>query len=257
MAVNNKSEFRDLTLSVFNSTETREEENIMQLISLNNTVQGDFNMEAGLLNGFNLMDEFYNQRIFNKSHHESGHFSLLNVKSCSLISKSKLKQKLAQENPSEWDSTKLTKNDETNRTTGLNKYIFGCKRPKPTSLATNKVVDTSLVSTSGQDCSEPCKKHTKPPKKKKKLPYLDKKIRRGYLKFFDAKNNFGFMKLLDPPKSDIFVFGREFVKSDFSQELLHHANGNPNVVFNFRTIHYEGKHGESKKAVEMTLEGMY
>ena len=256
MVAYNKSEFPTSLQSTIDSPVPEEEENIMQLVNLNNTLQFSTPMNTALLGSFNIMDEFYNQRIFNRSHYETDHFSLLSVKSCSLISKSKLKHKLAQKNPSQWNNNITNTNIKTDKAIGLNKYIFGSPRPKPT-LALNQACNDLNDNRNTKTLNEIRKNNNKPQKKKKKLPYLDKKIRRGYLKFFDAKNNFGFMKLLDPPKSDIFVFGREFIKSEFSQELLLHANGNTNVVFNFRTIHYEGKHGESKKAVEMTLEGIY
>lgn len=89
--------------------------------------------------------------------------------------------------------------------------------------------------------------------RKKKLPHLDKKIRTGYIKFFDDRNNFGFMNLLTEPFGEVFIFGREFEKSGVDPKIIGFASNNTEVVFKFRVMYYMGKHGESKKAVNIRL----
>ena len=89
--------------------------------------------------------------------------------------------------------------------------------------------------------------------KNKKFPYLNKKIRSGYLKFFDEKNNFGFITLKSEPFGEVFIFGKEFVKANISDEMISIACNNPSILFRFRIMHYIGKHGESKKAVNIRL----
>jgi len=87
----------------------------------------------------------------------------------------------------------------------------------------------------------------------KKLPHLDKKIRTGYVKFFDDKNNFGFMNLTVEPFGEVFVFGREFEKANIGPDVVALASNNAEVTFKFRVMYYMGKHGESKKAVNIRL----
>lgn len=87
--------------------------------------------------------------------------------------------------------------------------------------------------------------------KNKKLPYLDKKIKTGFIKFFNDKSNFGFMSLLTEPFGEVFIFGKEFAKSKLEPKLITAASGNPQFVFRFKVMYYMGRHGESKKAVNI------
>lgn len=90
----------------------------------------------------------------------------------------------------------------------------------------------------------------------KKLPHLDRKQKTGYIKFFDVKNNFGFMALGTEPFGDVFVFGREFLKANIDPQLILEASGNPTYVFKFKVMYYKGRHGESKKAVSIKFSGL-
>ena len=85
----------------------------------------------------------------------------------------------------------------------------------------------------------------------KKLPYLDKCFKTGYIKFFDEKNHFGFMTLTTEPFGEVFVFGNEFDKAKINPDFLSLASNNPQIVFTFRVMYYMGRHGESKKAVNI------
>lgn len=89
--------------------------------------------------------------------------------------------------------------------------------------------------------------------RKKKLPHLDKKMRTGYIKFFDDTNHFGFMNLTTEPFGEVFIFGKEFEKSNIDPKIISFASNNPQVIFKFRVMYYMGKHGESKKAVNICL----
>lgn len=102
-------------------------------------------------------------------------------------------------------------------------------------------------------CSEKSPKqptqHIPPKFRNKKLPYLDKQSKLGFIKFFDLKNNFGFMTLLSEPYGDVFIFGKEFAKSRIGSDLISMASGKPDIILRFKVMYYQGKHGESKKAV--------
>lgn len=87
----------------------------------------------------------------------------------------------------------------------------------------------------------------------KKMPYLVKKIRTGYLKFFDEKNNYGFISLFDEPNCDVFVFGKEFAKSNISAHIIAIAKGDSTYVLKCRVMYYVGRHGPSRKAVNIRL----
>lgn len=87
----------------------------------------------------------------------------------------------------------------------------------------------------------------------KKMPYLVKKIRTGYLKFFDDKKNYGFISIFDEPNADVFVFGKEFIKSNITAQTIEVAKGNPAFVLKCRVMYYIGRHGPSRKAVNIRL----
>lgn len=87
----------------------------------------------------------------------------------------------------------------------------------------------------------------------KKMPYLVKKMRTGYLKFFDEKNNYGFISIFDEPNADVFVFGKEFVKSKIDARAISTAKGDPAFTLKFRVMYYIGRHGPSRKAVNIRL----
>ena len=236
------------------------EEKILHLASLFKTKPLHQDDSSNIPFSFDLMNEFYNRKVFQDNGFSNSNFSLLNGSCSSLINKRLLKKRIGKEK-------QINGQEKNGVNSGLDGHVFGFDLPTSTKdqnfirkndfqfkqgktdfesnmIYNEKTKTEKIVQNSPQK---------KKQKKKKKLPYLDKKFRKGYLKFFDTKNNFGFMKPLEEPKDDIFVNGIEFVKRDFSKELIKSANGNPNVVFRFRTIHYEGKHGESKKAVEIKL----
>lgn len=121
---------------------------------------------------------------------------------------------------------------------------------EPSSVNSNSTpepLNQTIVETNDQ-------KHVIPDKfRNKKLPYLDKRIRTGYIKFFDEKNHFGFMNLTSEPYGEVFIFGKEFEKSKIDRKFISIACNNPDITFKFRIMYYEGKHGESKKAVNLRL----
>lgn len=85
----------------------------------------------------------------------------------------------------------------------------------------------------------------------KRMPYLVKKYQTGFLKFFDEKNNFGFMSLIDDHSYDVFVFGKEFLKSKIGHNAISMMKGNPTFEVKFRIMYYIGRHGPSRKAVNL------
>lgn len=91
------------------------------------------------------------------------------------------------------------------------------------------------------------------------LPVLDKfymeenKKYQGILKFFDDKNNFGFLTLLDYKNTDIFVFGSEFQKANIPISVIKSSEYGQMVKFQFMIVFYWGRHGKSKKAVNISV----
>lgn len=76
---------------------------------------------------------------------------------------------------------------------------------------------------------------------------------RGRLKFFDEKNNFGFLTLLEDETVDVFVFGSEFQRSKIPiNELKAQIFPNP-IYLEFDIVFYWGRHGKSKKAVNIVV----
>jgi len=75
----------------------------------------------------------------------------------------------------------------------------------------------------------------------------------GTLKFFDEKNNFGFITLVSNPSVDVFVFGSEFLKSNIPLNILKNIDKKPVVFFQFNIVVYYGRYGKSKKAINISL----
>lgn len=90
----------------------------------------------------------------------------------------------------------------------------------------------------------------------KKLPLLDRKIKTGYIKFFDTSKNYGFMSFSSEPYDEVFVFGREFAKANISEELIKEVSGSAQHSFTFKVMYYKGRYGDSKKAVSIRYAGL-
>lgn len=86
-----------------------------------------------------------------------------------------------------------------------------------------------------------------------KLSVEENKTYLGVLKFFDDKNNFGFLTLPDHPSVDVFVFGSEFQKSNISINMIKGSEYGAVVKFKFEIVFYWGRHGKSKKAVNISI----
>ena len=86
-----------------------------------------------------------------------------------------------------------------------------------------------------------------------KLSIEENKTYTGVFKFFDEKNNFGFITLIDYPTVDVFVFGSEFQKSKIPLSVIKAAKYGHVVKFQFEIVFYWGRHGKSKKAVNIRL----
>lgn len=208
----------------------------------------------------------YNYLILQNDSKPSGHFSILNENIRALIGKRKdsamieslvipnkptFDDNLCEEVPV-GDLSRILKNSSPS-------FCPTSRLPYKTKNYENRLI-ADLESPSQQTTThkfpiESCTATAIIPEKfrAKKLPHLDKKIRTGYVKFFDDKNNFGFMNLTSEPFGEVFVFGREFEKANISPDIVAVASNNMDVVFKFRVMYYMGKHGESKKAVNIRL----
>lgn len=93
-------------------------------------------------------------------------------------------------------------------------------------------------------------KNTEKPVEKK---IEENKRYRGILKFFDEKKNFGFITLFDDPNVDVFVFGSEFQRSKIDIATVKSAKHGNIVQFEFDIVFYWGRHGKSKKAVNIIV----
>lgn len=91
------------------------------------------------------------------------------------------------------------------------------------------------------------------PVSSRKVSIEENKTYAGVFKFFDEKNNFGFITLIDYPTVDVFVFGSEFQKSKIPVSVIKAAKYGHIVKFQFEIVFYWGRHGKSKKAVNIRL----
>lgn len=86
-----------------------------------------------------------------------------------------------------------------------------------------------------------------------KVSIEENKTYSGVFKFFDEKNNFGFITLIEYPTVDVFVFGSEFQKSKIPLSVIKAAKYGHVIKFQFEIVFYWGRHGKSKKAVNIRL----
>ena len=74
----------------------------------------------------------------------------------------------------------------------------------------------------------------------------------GKLKFFDQKNNFGFITtVVEGQQEDIFVYGSEFENSGISLQIVKQAKKGVSMNLRFNIVYYFGKYKNSKKAVNL------
>jgi len=212
------------------------------------------------------LENEYNFLISQNESRETNHFTILNENIRNLLNKKKNKRvsekTVSKTNPhldnnlceevSLVDLTHILNNSSTS-------YFKNALTTSPTNLEMNHWIDSepTLITPCADknECEDETSQHHIIPEKfrKKKLPYLDKKIKTGYVKFFDDKNHFGFMNLTTEPFGEVFVFGKEFEKANINPKIVSVASNNPEIVFKFRVMYYMGKHGESKKAVNIRL----
>ena len=95
--------------------------------------------------------------------------------------------------------------------------------------------------------------HFSSPISSRKVSIEENKTYTGVFKFFDEKNNFGFITLIDYPTVDVFVFGSEFQKAKIPLSVIKAAKYGHVVKFQFEIVFYWGRHGKSKKAVNIRL----
>lgn len=92
---------------------------------------------------------------------------------------------------------------------------------------------------------------SKRPKKKKKG---ESKVFRGELKFFDEKNNFGFILTnVNGKFEDVFVYRSEFDQAGIEMSTVRLAKHGTLLTFEFNLAFYFGKYQRSKKALNLRL----
>lgn len=83
---------------------------------------------------------------------------------------------------------------------------------------------------------------------------ISKELYEGKLKFFDEKNNFGFITAdIKGTTEDIFIYGSEFEEAKINMDLVRSAKYGHIVMFKFNVAAYFGKYKRSKKAVNLQL----
>lgn len=106
------------------------------------------------------------------------------------------------------------------------------------------------------------KKQAQPPKIDMNKPdengdmngILDTERYEGRLKFFDDKNNYGFLTtLISGVWEDVFVYGTEFQKANINIPLLRASKMSSAFSFKFNIVYYMGKYKKSKKAINLEL----
>lgn len=77
---------------------------------------------------------------------------------------------------------------------------------------------------------------------------------KGKLKFFDEKNNFGFITTdIKGVAEDIFLYGSEFDEAGIGLDIIRTAKYGNELAFEFNIAQYFGKYKKSKKAVNLQL----
>lgn len=88
-------------------------------------------------------------------------------------------------------------------------------------------------------------------KKKKKG---ESKVYRGFLKFFDEKNSFGFLSAnVNGKVEDVFVYRSEFDQAGIEMTTVRLAKHGTVLTFEFNLAFYFGKYQRSKKALNLRL----
>ena len=83
---------------------------------------------------------------------------------------------------------------------------------------------------------------------------ISKEVYEGKLKFFDEKNNFGFITAnIKGATEDIFIYGGEFEAANINLDLIRSAKYGHIIMFKFNVASYFGKYKRSKKAVNLHL----
>lgn len=91
-------------------------------------------------------------------------------------------------------------------------------------------------------------------KKKKKQSTSESKWYRGFLKFFDEKNSFGFMSAtINGKPEDVFVYRNEFDQAGIDMSTVRLAKHGTTLTFEFNVAFYFGKYQKSKKALNLKL----
>ena len=97
-------------------------------------------------------------------------------------------------------------------------------------------------------------KESKKAKKKQEKEKGEQKFHRGYLKFFDEKNNFGFMSTkINDKAEDVFVYRSEFDLAGIEMTTVRMAKYGTMLTFEFTISSYYGKYQRSKKASNIRL----
>ena len=94
----------------------------------------------------------------------------------------------------------------------------------------------------------------KPKEKKKKKSSGESRVYRGSMKFFDEKNNFGFLSTtINGKLEDVFVYRSEFDQAGIEMSTVRMAKHGTILTFEFNLAFYYGKYQRSKKALNLRL----
>jgi hypothetical protein len=128
-----------------------------------------------------------------------------------------------------------------------------------TIVAKSKLGDNNLLlefiqpfpSVEETDAAEKGTPSKKASKKKKKG---ESKIYRGEMKFFDEKNNFGFILTnINGKMEDVFVYRSEFDQAGIDMSTVRLSKHGTLLTFEFNLAFYFGKYQRSKKALNLRL----
>lgn len=92
------------------------------------------------------------------------------------------------------------------------------------------------------------------PERKKPVVILDdrKDVHKGYLKFFNDEQSYGFITLEDP-EEDIFVYLDELTKAGLTSRDFKPTREGKKLRVRFHVVAYIGKNGKSKKAIDLKV----
>ena len=171
--------------------------------------------------------------------------------------KEKMRQKMANKNIPTFEKPQTPKQQTPNKNEPQQKTQPNAETETEEQIPANGHKVAFKGEAEGQSSNKKKGQHPKPGRGEAQgsgAGIMDPTIYEGQLKFFDDKNNFGFITAsIKNVWEDIFVYGSEFQKSKVDPTLLLASKYGAVLNFHFNVVYYTGKYQRSKKAINLEL----